>query len=140
MDFSKLILLELDEIVKIDLIVDRPLFNPPQKVNFTNKNPKQGVSTANNDLLFEQFEINMVELKGKIKSALKNKTQISFTDFVKEFEIEKGVAEVVAYIEIAYKERNKHIVEENLHDTIDIRNTKTNKNFRVKVPQIIFCR
>jgi hypothetical protein len=84
-DFSKLVLLELDEVVKIDLIVDRPLFNPPQKVNFTNKNPEKGISTANNDLLFEQFEINMVELKGKIKSALKNKTQISFTDFVKEF-------------------------------------------------------
>jgi hypothetical protein len=140
MDFGKLDLLELDEVVKIDLIVDRPLFNPPQKVNFTNKNPEQGVSTANNDLLFEQFEINMAELKSKIKFALKNKTQISFTNFVKEFEIEKGVAEVVAYVEIASKERNKHIVEENLHDTIDIRNTKTNKNFRIKIPQIIFCR
>lgn len=140
MDFNKLVLLELDEVVKIDLIVDRPLFNPPQKVNFTNKNPEQGVSTANNDLLFEQFEINMAELKGKIKSALKTKTQISFTDFVKEFEIEKGVAEVVAYVEIASKERNKHIVDESFQDTIDIRNVKTNKNFRVKVPQIIFCR
>ena len=140
MDFSKLALLELDEVVKIDLIVDRPLFNPPQKINFTNKNPEQGVSTASNDLLFDQFEINMAELKGKIRSALKNKTQISFTDFVKEFEIEKGVAEVVAYVEIASRERNKHIVDERLHDTIDIRNAKTNKNFRIKVPQIIFCR
>ncbi len=140
MDFRKLALLELDDVVKIDLIVDRPLFNPPQKINFKNKNPEQGISTANNDLLFEQFEINMVELKSKIKSALKNRTQISFTDFVKEFEIEKGVAEVVAYVEIASKERNKHIVDESLHDTIDIRNSKTNKNFRVKIPQIIFCR
>lgn len=139
-DFRKLSLLELDEIVRIDLIVDRPLFNPPQKIRFTNKNPEEGISTANNDLLFEQFEINMVELKSKIKSALKNKTHISFTDFVKEFEIEKGVAEVVAYVEIASKERNKHIVDESLHDTINIRNSKTNKNFRVKVPQIIFCR
>lgn len=140
MDFKKLSLLELDEIVKIDLIVDRPLFSPPQKITFTNKSPEEGVSTANNDLLFEQFEINMAELKSKIRSALKNKTQISFTDFVKEFEIEKGVAEVVAYVEIASKERKKHIVNENLHDTINIRNSKTNKNFRVKVPQIIFCR
>lgn len=139
-NFTKLELLELDKVVKIDLIVDRPLFNPPQKVSFTNKNPEQGVSTANNDLLFEQFEIDMAELKGKIKSALKNKTQISFSDFVKEFEIEKGVAEVVAYVEIASKDRNKHLVDETLQDVIDIRNSKTNKNFKVKVPQIIFCR
>jgi hypothetical protein len=139
-DFSKLSLLELDEIINIDLIVDRPLYNPPQKIKFANKNPEEGKSTANNDLLFEQFEINIAELKGRIKTALKNKTQISFTDFVKEFEIQKGVAEVVAYIEIASKERNKHLVDESIHDTIDIKNAKTNKNFTVKVPQIIFCR
>jgi hypothetical protein len=139
-DFTKLNLLELDEVIKIDLIINRPLFNPPQKIKFTNKNLEEGISTANNDLLFEQFEINMTELKGKIKSALKNKTQISFCDFVKEFEIEKGVAEVVAYVEIASKEQNKHIVDKNLHDIINIRNFKTNKNFKVKVPQIIFCR
>jgi len=139
-DFSKLSLLELDEIINIDLIVDKPLYNPPQKIKFANKNPEEGKSTANNDLLFEQFEINIAELKGRIKTALKNKTQISFTDFVREFEIQKGVAEVVAYVEIASKERNKHLVDESIHDTIDIKNAKTNKNFKVKVPQIIFCR
>lgn len=139
-DFTKIPLLQLDEVVKIDLIVGRPLFTPPQKIKFSNKNPEEGVATANNDLLFDQFEINMAELKSKIKSALKNKTQISFADFVKEFEIEKGVAEVVAYVEIASKERHKHFVNEAEHDTIDVRNAKTNKNFKVKVPQIIFCR
>ncbi len=139
-DFSKLAMLELDEVIKIDLIVDRPLYNPPSKIKFINKNPEEGVSTSNNDLLFEQFEINMVELKGRIKTALKNKTQISFTDFIKEFQIEKGVAEVVAYVEIASKDRHKHHIDENIHDTIDIKNSKTNKNFKVKVPQIIFCR
>ncbi len=139
-DFSKLAMLELDEVIKIDLIVDRPLYNPPSKIKFINKNPEEGVSTSNNDLLFEQFEINMVELKGRIKTALKNKTQISFTDFIKEFQIEKGVAEVVAYVEIASKDRHKHHIDENIHDIIDIKNSKTNKNFKVKVPQIIFCR
>jgi cell division protein FtsB len=139
-DFSKLSLLELDEIINIDLIVDRPLYNPPQKIKFANKNPEEGKSTANNDLLFEQFEINIPELKGRIKTALKNKTQISFPDFVKEFEIQKGVAEVVAYIEIASKERNKHLVDESIHDIIDIKNAKTNKIFTVKIPQIVFCR
>lgn len=139
-DFSKLSLLELDEIIKIDLIVDRPLYNPPQKVKFVNKNFEEGKATSNNNLLFEQFEINMAELKDRIKTALKNKTQISFTDFLKEFEIQKGVAEVVAYIEIASKERNKHLLDENIYDIIDIKNAKTNKIFTVKVPQIIFCR
>ncbi|MDP3244086.1 MAG: DUF3375 domain-containing protein [bacterium] len=139
-DFTKIDLLELDEIINIDLIVDRPRFNPPQKIKFSNSNPEEGKSTGNNDLLFEQFEINIAELKNNIKAALKNKSQISFSDFVKEFEIQKGVAEVVAYLEIASKEKGKHIVDENLYDFIDIMNSKANKNFRVKIPQIIFCR
>jgi hypothetical protein len=46
----------------------------------------------------------------------------------------------VAYVEIASKEQNKHIIDETLQDTIDVRNIKTDKTFRVKVPQIIFCR
>jgi len=140
MDFSKLSLLELDKAIDIDLIVDRPLFNPPRKVKFSNSNLEEGKSTSNNDLLFEQFEIDIAELRDKIKTALKHKSQVSFTDFVKEFEIAKGVAEVVAYVEIASNEKSKHIIDESLHDLIDIKNSKSNKNFKVKVPQIIFCR
>lgn len=139
-DFSKFSVLELDNTIDIDLIIDRPLFNPPQKVKFSNSNPEEGKSTSNNDILFEQFEIDIPELKNKIKTALKHKSQISFSDFVKAFEIQKGVAEIVAYVEIASKEKNKHIIDGSLHDWIDIKNSKTNKNFKVKVPQIIFCR
>lgn len=139
-DFSKIDLLELDEIIKIDLITDRPLFTPPEKIKFANNNPDVGKATGDNNKLFEQFEINITELNNNIKIALKNKSQISFSDFVKEFKIQKGVAEIVAYIEIATKERSKHIVSEATHDLIDIKNSKTNKNFQVKVPQIIFCR
>jgi hypothetical protein len=139
-DFSKMDLLELDEIIKIDLIADRPLYSPPEKIKFAHNNPEEGKPTGDNFKLFDQFEINVAELKNNIKAALKNKTQISFTDFLKEYEIERGVAEIVAYVEIASKENGKHIINESLYDFIEIRNAKTKKKFKVKVPQIIFCR
>ncbi|MDI9364707.1 MAG: DUF3375 domain-containing protein [Flavobacterium sp.] len=139
-DFTKLELMQLDEVINIDLIIDRPLFTPPEKVKFANNNPEEGKNTGNNNPLFEQFEISIAELKSNIKVALKNKSHISFSDFVKAFEIKKGVAEIVAYVEIAANEKNRHIVKEDQHDFIDIKNSKTNKNFRVKVPQIVFCK
>lgn len=71
---------------------------------------------------------------------MRNKSQVLFTDLIKEFEIKKGVAEVVAYIEIASKERHKHLVDESQYDLIVIKNVKTDKDFKVKIPQIIFCR
>ncbi|MEJ7682784.1 MAG: DUF3375 family protein [Segetibacter sp.] len=139
-NFSKLDLLQLDDVINIDLIVDRPLFSPPEKIKFANNNPEEGKSTGDNNQLFEQFEISIAELKNNIKVALKNKSHIPFTDFVKEFEIKKGVAEIVAYVEIASSEKNRHIVKETAHDFIDIKNSKSNKRFKVKVPQIIFCK
>jgi len=139
-DFSKLQLMQLDEVINVDLIIDRPLFSPPEKVKFANNNPEEGKNTGDNNPLFEQFEISFAELKSNIKVALKNKSHISFSDFVKEFEIKKGVAEIVAYVEIASTEKSRHIVKEDEHDFIDIKNSKTNKNFKVKVPQIVFCK
>jgi len=139
-DFSKLELMQLDEVINIDLIIDRPLFSPPEKVKFANNNPEEGKNTGDNNPLFEQFEISIAELKNNIKVALKNKSHISFSDFVKEFEIKKGVAEIVAYVEIASNEKSRHIVKEDEHDFIDIKNSKTNKQFKVKVPQIVFCK
>ena len=139
-DFSKLELMQLDEVINIDLIIDRPLFSPPEKIKFANNNPEEGKNTGDNNQLFEQFEISIAELKGNIKIALKNKSHISFSDFVKEFEIKKGVAEIVAYVEIASNEKSRHIVKEDEHDFIHIKNSKTNKNFKVKVPQIVFCK
>lgn len=143
-DFSKLELMQLDNVIGVDLILgqgwDIRGFKPPEKIKFANNNPEEGKNTGDNNPLFEQFEISIAELKSNIKVALKNKSHISFSDFVKEFEIKKGVAEIVAYVEIASNEKSRHIVKEDEHDFIDIKNSKTNKNFKVKVPQIVFCK
>lgn len=139
-DSSRATFLEIDDIVGIDLMLERPLFEPPQKVKFVNSNPEQGYSENSQALLFDQFEISMAALRNNIKNALKNCSQISFTDFIKEYEITKGVAEVVAYLEIASKERTKHTIVEDTFDFIEVRNQKTQKKFKLKVPKIIFGR
>jgi hypothetical protein len=143
-DFTKVSLLELDNVVDVDLILaydwDIRGFKPPEKIKFANTNPEEGKNMSNNAPLFDQFEISVAELKNNIRVALKNKNHISFTDLVKEFEIKKGVAEVVAYVEIASMEKSRHIVQRDQHDFIDVINSKTNKKFKVKVPQIVFCK
>jgi len=143
-DFSKLDWLELESVIDIDLILGHSWlvrgFKPPEKIKFANINLEEGKNTNDNNQLYNQFEISVAELKNNIKTALKNKSYITFTDFIKEFEISKGVAEIVAYVEIASTEKSRHIVKNEAYDFIDIKNTKTNKNFKVKVPQIVFCK
>jgi hypothetical protein len=139
-DFLKTLSLNLDDIIKIDLIADKPLFKVPQKIKFAQNEFDFGKATADNQNIYEQFEINIAELRNNIKNALKDETQISFNDFIKKFPIQKGVAEVVAYMEIASQDKRKHIIDEEMRQIIDIQNIKTNKIFKVEIPQIIFCR
>lgn len=139
-DFSKVDLLRFDDVIHIDLVFNRPLFTPPEKLKFAKNDPKDGVATGDNESLFSQFEISLAELKKNIKSALKTRDHISFTEFIKEYKIEKGVAEVIGYVEIATQEKNRHIVKNSEFDVVDIQNRKTHKKYKVKVPQIIFCK
>lgn len=139
-DFSKLPALRLENVIRIDLITDRPLYTPPERIKFNNGTMEEGKVVGSNTLLFEQFEINLPELRSNIRKALKDAPQIAFSEFIKEFEIEKGVAEVVAYLDIAVKEGNRHVVSPDQYNEISIRNTKTNKSFKIKIPQIIFHR
>ena len=144
LDFSKIDFLRIEDVIDIELIMayDWKIrgFKPPQKVKFADSNFEDGVTTSDNDAaLFTQFEINMAELKDNIRNSLKNKTHITFSDFIREFEIKKGVAEVVAYIEIATNEK-KHIIKKDSIEFIEIVNSKTDKKFKLKIPQIIFCK
>lgn len=139
-DFSKVDLLRFDDVIHIDLVFNRPLFTPPEKLKFAKNEPKEGVASGDNESLYTQFEISLADLKKNIKSALKNRDQITFTEFVKEYKIQKGVAELVGYVEIATQEKNKHIVKNDDFDVIAIGNSRTNKRYKIKVPQIIFCK
>jgi hypothetical protein len=139
-DFGETFSLSVDDVVKIDLIADRPLFCAPQKVKFSDKIFDIGQTTADNTKIFEQFEIDILKLRGNIKEALKDKTQIGLADLIKIFGIQKGAAELVAYIDIASKEKTKHIIDEQNRQVVEIQNTKANKTFKAEIPQIIFCK
>jgi len=139
-NFTRLDLLCLDDVIHVDLTINRPLFTPPEKLKFAKNNPSEGVAAGDNETLFDQFEISIQDLKRNIKAALRNKEQISFSDFIEEYKITKGVAEVVAYIEIASNEKGRHIVKQSESEYIHIENSKSSKQYRIKIPQIIFCK
>lgn len=143
-DFTKMNLLQIDDIVDIDLTLAYDWsvrgFRPPAKISFSNQQPEEGLNTSDDTPLFDQVEISTQELRSNIRTALRNRSHIRFTDLVKEFEISKGVAEVVAYLDIASTERSKHIVDGGEFDVVDVKNAFTDKIFKLKVPRITFCK
>ena len=75
-DYSKILSLNLDEVINIDLITEKPLFKVSEKIKFANKRFDIGAASGNNDEVFEQFEINIPELRNNIQTALKIKRKL----------------------------------------------------------------
>lgn len=139
-DFTKLPGLEIDDVIHIDLISERPLYTPPEQVKFKKQTLEEGQASDANSLLYEQFEIDIPRLKDNIKQSLKSHPRISLAELIREYPIEKGVAEVVAYLDIASKQEKRHSVSAEEEEEIMIRNTHTGQLFKVNVPKITFSK
>ena len=100
---------------------------------------QEGKASGGNELLYEQFEINIPKLKDHIKQLLLRKHgPVSLPELIREYPIEKGVAEIVAYLDIASKNEKRCTVSHNEQDEILILNAQTGQRFQVKIPKIIF--
>lgn len=139
-DFNKLPALEIEDVIRIDLISERPLYSPPEQIKFKKQQLQEGQAYGGNELLYEQFDIDIPRLKDNIKQLLKMQPRVSLPELLKEYPVEKGVAEVVAYLDIASKNEKRHSVSADEQDEIRIRNSQTGQTFKVKIPKIIFSR
>ena len=112
---------------------------PPEQVKFKKQPMQEGKASGGNELLYEQFEINIPKLKDHIKQLwLRKHGPVSLPELIREYPIEKGVAEVVAYLDIASKNEKRCTVSPNEQDEILILNAQTGQRFQVKIPKIIF--
>jgi hypothetical protein len=85
----------------IDLPMDRPLFTPGVKAFITSSAVENADSDVDMAALFSQFVIDKNKLRSQIRQALQERSNITLRDLVQQFPVEQGLAELVAYLEIA---------------------------------------
>lgn len=136
---SREFLLEIHGLFKPMLIMERPLFSPPVKVSFDKTDIRDGISEADTNLLFEQFYVDIEELRNNIKQALRNKTQVALAELLDLYKPQKGVTEILAYMQIAANDK-KHYINRELQEELFIENMERNKKYSLKAPVIIFNR
>lgn len=129
--------MEIDSLVKPSFVMERPLFNPPIKIAFEKKQVEDGVAEADTSALFEQFHVDIEELRNNIKYLLKNRSQASLFELLNHFRPTKGVAEVLGYIQIATNEGSHYIDREQLEE-LTVENKDTGKVYYLQAPLIIF--
>ncbi len=106
-----------DTQVSIDLPLERPLFTPPIKTIIADMVLKSGEAEGDTSNLFDQTFIDKSQLKLHIQQALRGKKQISLHDLVQKYPLENGLAELVAYLQLA-SERPQTVLDHNRQDHV----------------------
>lgn len=131
--------IEVDGLFKPVLTMDRPLFTPPVKIAFEKADIEDGQAEANTDVLFEQFYVDIEELKNNVKTLLRSKSQVALSELLYQYQPTKGVAEVLGYIQIATAE-DKHYINREEKEELVVENIDSGKKYRLQAPVIIFNR
>jgi hypothetical protein len=129
--------LSVDDKVKIESVMERPLYMPPKMPEISDFDIEEGIADISTSMLYQHLYIDAEELKLKISNLLKGKAQISLKEIVEAHPVEKGLAEIITYFSIASKDSNATINEE-LYEKILIYNNETDKYSEVRLPQTIF--
>lgn len=131
--------MEIDGLFKPVFTLERPLFSPPVNVTFEKMQVEDGQASANTDLLFEQFYVDIEALKHNVSMLLRNKSQVALSELLQHYRPTKGVSEVLGYIQIATAEA-KHYVNRNEREELEVENTDSGNKYRLHAPLIIFNR
>jgi hypothetical protein len=123
----------------VQLVMDRPTYEPPQVPRLNTK----GIVTGNGDVvqtsaLYQQLYIDPAELRGRIKTLLRGRDQISLQEVVEAIPIEKGLSELVAYFSIATDWEGKRKAVINHERRQHLFYTQADETYSIHVPETIF--
>ncbi len=132
----------IEGLPNIDLSFDRPIGNPPQRATFKNQPTEIGstqLEAANLGVLFDQFEMDRQELETNIAGLLKNNAQITLSEVVRQYPIQKGLAEVLTYFSIAATSK-KHLINDDKKELIPWFLAEDFSKKEIHLPQVTFVR
>lgn len=132
----------------IALPLERPLFSPKARLRLEQLLPEQGDDDIDTARLFEQIVVDKARLSANIRQALRGSSQVSLHALVDETPLRNGLAELVAYLELAHAGSGslqdvRATVDESVQDTIrwqahDAAGQPVQREARL--PRVIFLR
>ena len=86
---------------ELNLLLDRPLYSPPLKPRITNQILLEGEPDSDADALFNQTFIDKARLLAALRQSLRQRASVSLGDLLQEHPLEQGLAELVAWLDLA---------------------------------------
>lgn len=130
---------ELDEAAPaVELAMERPLFSPPWKPTIADQILVEGGGDVPTDLLYQQVYVDKAELVATIRRALQTRAQISLGEIVEGRPLQRGLAEIVAYLSIAAADR-RAVIDDEKRQALAWTDASGCPR-RATVPLVVFCR
>jgi hypothetical protein len=127
-----------DTAASIELPMERPLHRPPQRPQIVDRVPEAGEVALDAGALFSQVVIDKARLARHVRQALQNRSQITLRELVERHPLQQGLAELVAYLQIA-GERPRTAFDEGTREPVCWQ-TADGGWKRAELPRVIFTR
>lgn len=132
---------------QIELPLERPLYAPSEKPRLADLALAAGEDDIDTARLFEQIVVDKARLRATVQRALRRKEQITLRELLEAEPLRQGLAELVAYLELAHGYADGDglhaVVDETAEDTIrwSSRNAVGEVVMRAaRLPRVIFSR
>ena len=130
----------IDDIkAQIELPVSRALFRPPSRPLISEELLTAGTAEFSSDLLYTQHYVDNALLQARINKALQNQRQISLLEICQQHPLEKGLSELIAYMNLACQDNANALIDTEKEVKISWVNEK-NLTKSVSMPSVIFTR
>jgi len=123
---------------RIELAMDRSLFAPPRQTKLEEVILEEGEEEIEADALFNQVCVDEEQLGANIRKSLQENSQISLKNLLTSFPLEKGLAELIAYFNIAARDEQAMIDEEQ-RETITVKSMDGTRRI-IDLPRVLFTR
>ena len=124
--------------IAITLPFARSLFSPPRKIQMRDTAPILGTSEYSADSLFNQHYVDEGLLRKQIARMLSEKGQAALSDIVEKYPVTRGMAEIVAYLNLANRDE-KSTFDETQRQQIPWRDADGRQRY-ADIPLVIFTR
>jgi len=131
-----------DTAAEIELPMERPLYSPAIKPSITDVELESGDADVDAGVLYSQVVIDKAQLARHIRHALQDRTQITLRELCELQPLQHGLAELVAYLQLA-SDAFKTVIDEVTVDVIIWQGRADNGDVNLKqarLPRVIFVR
>jgi len=127
-----------DTAASIELPMERPLHSPPLKPSIANLQLEAGEEGLDAAALFSQFVIDKAALAQHVRQALQERAQISLSELLQARPLQQGLAELLAYLQLA-GERSATVIDEDVEETVTWQ-AGDGRRKQARLPRVIFSR